>query len=90
MIIMMMMMMTIIIIMGGLYIWYSEERPAPNVTAHPSTSSVPVPTSLFDVAQKMPLHSKGLTPHTKRRHRQHRVDAKSAKIRRKQPGVISG
>jgi len=47
--------------MGGLLQWYSEEGPGlagappspllavPNVTAHPSTASVPI-TVLFDVA----------------------------------------
>ena len=45
---------------GLLYIWYSEERPGraaappspllavPNVTAHPSTSSVPITVLLYN------------------------------------------
>jgi len=44
----------------GCYIWYSEERPGwavasprpllavPNVTAHPSTASVPITVLLYD------------------------------------------
>jgi len=47
-------------LMGGLYIWYSEEGPGraaappsslvavPNVTAHPSTASVPITVLLYD------------------------------------------
>jgi len=54
------------------YIWYSEEGPGraaahpsplltvPNVTAHPSTASVPT-IVFFDVAVWLPLHSEGLT-----------------------------
>jgi len=41
--------------MSGDYVWYSEERPGrakalavPNVTAHPSTASVPITVSLYD------------------------------------------
>jgi len=42
-------------LMSGDYVWYSEERPGrakalavPNVTAHPSTASVPITVSLYD------------------------------------------
>ena len=57
------------LLMGGLLFWYSEERPGraaappspllaiPNVTAHPSTASVP--TSYYSMWQ-LPVPIKGL------------------------------
>ena len=83
----------------GCYIWYSEEGPGrasappsplldvPNVTAHPSTASVPITVLLYDgpllcglnvAIKRLNRFSKACTVHTRYRRRQ--TDGQAEKV----------